>query len=111
MLILHDGCAVYVFRGVPAECLIEKIVFGTGGEILVSSHYVCDAHEMVIHDVGEVVGGHSVALDEDLILELLVLHADVSVYQVMESRDALGRHLLADDIWSAGGKFCFDLFF
>ena len=53
---------------------------------------------MVVDDVGEVVGRHAVALQEDLVLELFVLDRDVAVEHVEERRLTRERHLLADDV-------------
>ena len=53
---------------------------------------------MVVDDVGEVVGRHAIALQEDLVLELFVLDRDVAVEHVEERRLTRERHLLADDV-------------
>ena len=53
---------------------------------------------MVVDDVGEVVGRHAVALQEDLVLEFFVLDRDVAVEHVEERRLTREWHLLADDV-------------
>ena len=67
-----------------------------------------DVHEMVIDDVGEVVGRHAVTLQEYLILELFVLDRDVAVEHIEERRLARERHLLANDIGIAVLEVLFD---
>ena len=68
-----------------------------------------DAHQMVVHDVGEIVGGHAVGLDEDLVVEGGIVHLDVAVHHVLKAGGALGGHLLADDVGHAGVELLFDL--
>ena len=46
----------------PAERVVHQIVFGRGREILATADDVRDAHEMIVHHVREIVGGHAVAL-------------------------------------------------
>ena len=57
-----------------------------------------DAHEMVVDDVREVIGRHAIALQQDLILELLVLYRDIAVQHIEIGRFTAERHLLADDV-------------
>ena len=68
-----------------------------------------DAHGVVVDDVRKIVGGIAVGLDEDLILQLAVLHRDVAEHRVRKGRAALGRHLLTDDIGNALVKLLPDL--
>ena len=60
-----------------------------------------DAHEVVVHHVGEVVGGQAVGLEEDLVVQLGVVHSDVPVHRVVEGGGALGD-ALADDVGLPG---------
>ena len=103
VLVAHDGRAVDILRDGPAEALVQEVVLRGGGQILAAAHDVGDAHEVVVHDVREVVGGQAVALQEDLIVKALVLDRDVPVNFVVEGRGALMRDALADDIGTALG--------
>ena len=58
----HDGCAVDILGDLPAEGLIQQVVLGGGGKIFVAADDVGDAHGVVVHHVGKVVGGQSIAL-------------------------------------------------
>ena len=62
-----------------------------------------DAHEVVVDDIGEVVGGQTVRLHEDLVVQGGVLHRDVAEHHVVEGGGAFPGDLLADDIGHAGG--------
>src|SRR5699024_7336502 len=64
--VLHDGRAVDVGRDLPAEGLIQQVVLGGGGQVFAAADDVGDAHQVIVHHVGKVVGGHAVGLDEDL---------------------------------------------
>ncbi len=44
----------------PAKSLVEQHVPGHAGQPLVGAHDVRDLHEMVVHHVGQVVGGVAV---------------------------------------------------
>ena len=68
-----------------------------------------DAHGVVVHHVGKIVGGHTVRLDQDLIVQCGVFHGNIAEYLIMEGGGALLRHLLADDIGHAGVQFRLNL--
>ena len=68
-----------------------------------------DAHEVVVNDVGEVVGGQAVALDEHLVVQRGIFHGDVAEDGVVEGGSALLGDLLADDIGHAGVQLGLDL--
>ena len=59
-------------REIPAEGLVEQHVLGGGGDPLFGADDVGDAHEVVIDDVGEVVGGEAVGLEQDLVVDVVV---------------------------------------
>ena len=69
-----------------------------------------DAHEVVVHHIGKVVGGHPVGLDEDLVVHLAVVDLDVAVDHIVEAGHALAGDLLADDVRLTGGEALFHLF-
>ena len=94
----HDGCAVDILGDLPAEGLIQQVVLGGGGKIFVAADDVGDAHGVVVHHVGKVVGGHPVPLDEDLIIQRAAIDGHIAVHLIVEGHGPLGRHLLPDDI-------------
>ena len=98
----HHGGAVDIGRHVPAEGVVQKIVLGRGGQILAAPHHMGDAHEMIVDDVGEVVGGQTVPLQQHLIVQRAVLHGDVTEDGVVEGGGPLGGDLLPDHIRLTG---------
>ena len=44
----------------PAKVLIQKLVLGRRVEPLLTTDNMRDAHEVVVHYIGEMVGGHTV---------------------------------------------------
>ena len=63
-----------------------------------------------VHDVGKIVGRHTVRLDQDLVVQRIVLHHDVSENFIVEGGGAALGHLLPDDVGYPGGKLFLDLF-
>ena len=57
-----------------------------------------DGHQVVIHHVGEVVGGQAVGLDEHVVVQRRAVYLHVAVEQVVKAGLALGGHVLADDV-------------
>ena len=72
-----------IFGGLPAECLVQQQVFRIGRQVFRSPDNVGDVHEVVVHYVGEVVGGHAVALEQHLIVKGRVLDCYLSVHHVV----------------------------
>ena len=89
VLVPHDGRAVDVGGDLPAEGLVQQIVLGRGGQVLAAPDHMGDAHEVIVHHVGEVVGGQAVPLQQHLIVQSLVLHGDVTEGHIMEGGGAL----------------------
>ena len=85
-------------RRLPAEGLVEQVVFRRRGEVFRAAHDVADGHQVIVHDVGEVVGRQTVSLDEHVVIQRVAIHLDVAVEHVVEGRFARGRHVLADDV-------------
>ena len=57
-----------------------------------------DAHEVVVHHVGKVIGGEAVPLQEDLVVQGLVLYRDVTEGDIVEGGGPLVGDALADDV-------------
>ena len=68
----------------PAEGLVEQDVLGGGGDPFLGADHVGDVHEVVVDDVGEVVGGEAVGLEEDLVVDVGVVEGDVAAEFVAE---------------------------
>ena len=96
--VLHDRRAVDVDGLLPAESLIQQVVFGGGGEVLAAADHVGNAHQVIVHHVGKVVGGHAVGLDQDLVVQFADVHLNVAVDHIVKARHAALGDLLADDI-------------
>ena len=109
VLVLHDRGQVDVDRLLPAKGLVEQVVLGRGGEVLVAAQHVGDAHGVVVDDVGEVIGGHAVGLDEDVVVQLGAVHGDVAVEHVVKGGLARLGHVLPDDVGDARVELGLDL--
>ena len=63
------------------------------------------SHQVVVDDVGEVIGGQTVPLQQHLIVQRAVVHGDVPENGVVEGGGS-GGDTLADDV----GQTCLQLF-
>ena len=108
LCVTHDRGAVDIRRDLPAEGLVQQIVFGCRGQIFAAAHDMRDAHQMIVDDVREVIRRQTVGFQQHLILQLLVFHGDIAEGRVMEGGRALVRDALADDEGLAGlhALFC-----
>ena len=98
----HDGGAVDIGGYVPAEGVVQQVVLGRGGQVLAAPHHMGDAHQVIVDDVGKVVGGQTVPLQQHLIVQRAVLHSDVAEDGVMEGSGTLLRDPLPDDVGITG---------
>ena len=78
-----EGRRLRVQRPVDVD-LARRVV-----EVVVAANHVGDAHVHVVHDHGEIVGGHAVRAHEDDVVEFLVVKLHVAVYLVLDHDDAL----------------------
>jgi hypothetical protein len=107
-LVFHHRRAVDIEGNLPAEGLVEQVVFGRRGQVFSTPDHMGDAHQMVVHHVGEVVGGHAVGLDQHLIVQGGVFHRDIAENLVVEGGAAAVGDALPDYIGYAGGKLLRD---
>ena len=107
--VLHNRRAVDVDGLFPAESLVQQVVLGGGGQILAAADDVGNAHQVVIHHVGEVVGGHAVGLNQNLVVQFLDVDLDMAVDHIVETGHAGFGDLLADDVRLTGGQLGVDL--
>ena len=70
-----------------------------------------NSHQMVVHHVGEIVGGIAVGLDQNHIVQLRVVHGNIPVNLIMEGGRSRRGIILADDIGHACRKLGLYLFF
>ena len=89
------GEAGHAFR--PSKCLIQKIVQGQGRKPLLSADDLGDLHQVVIHDVGEMVCGQLVGpFPEHLVVERVGIDFHVPADHVVHDDDPVLGHLEAD---------------
>ena len=110
VIFICDQRTVYIDRDLPAERLVEAVIFRGGGQIFVASHHVGDPHEMIIHDICEIIGREPVRLNQDHIIQLTVRNCDVSVDLIVEGSLAFVRYVQADDPRFPRRKICLYFF-
>ena len=89
-------------RHLPLERAIELHVLGERRQPLLGADHVGDAHQVVVHHVGQVVGGIAVALEQDLVVHLGTLEADVTPQRVADDHRVVARHGQAHHVGLAG---------
>ena len=72
-------------------------MLGRGGNPLLGADDVGDLHQVVVHDVGQVIGGEAVGLEQHLVVHVVVGEGDGAAKFVAEGGLALGGDLQADD--------------
>ena len=70
-----------------------------------------NAHQVVVNDIGKVIGGIAVGFDQDHVIQLGVVHADIAVQLIVEGGTAFGRGILADHMGQARGQLLFHFLF
>ena len=77
-------------RILPAKCLVQQYMQGGRRQPLLATDHVGDLHQMVVHDIGQMVSRQLIGtLIEYLIIEDIALHAHLSTNQVIH------QHLLS----------------
>ena len=83
----------------PAECLVEQHVERRAGQPLLAADDVGYLHQVVVHDVGQVVCGQFVgALVEHLVVYDVALDAHLAAYDVVDEHLASRLHAEAHHV-------------
>ena len=81
----------------PSECLIKEVVEGEGRKPLFSTDDFRDFHQVVVHDVRQVVCRKFVSsFPEHLVVECRCVYLHMSTDKVVHLHDPVFRHLEAD---------------
>ena len=81
----------------PAEGLVQQIVQRQGRQPLLSADHLRDFHQVVVHYVGEVVGGELIGpFPQHLVVQGVRIHFHVAADEVFHLHDAVVGHLEAD---------------
>ena len=86
----------------PAEGLVELDVLGQRRDPLLGADDVGDPHQVVVHHVGEVVGGEAVGLEQHLVVDLGVVESRSRRAADRRRRSRRRRHREPDHVRLAG---------
>ena len=89
-------------RDLPAEGLVDQGLAGGIVHMVVAPDDVGDAHVVVVHHHGQIVGGGPVGAQQHQVIELDVAEADLPLHQVVQHRVAVERPLEADHVGRVG---------
>ena len=109
VLVPHHRGAVDIGGHLPPESLVEQIILGGGRQVLAAPDHVGNAHQVVVDDVGEVVGGQAVGLEQHLIVQGAVFHGDVPKDRVGKGSLPAGGNFLANHVGYSGGQLLANL--
>src|SRR6266540_2465832 len=84
-------------RRFPAEILVQLEMLRNRADPLFSPDHVSDLHQVVIDNVGEVVGRKSVRFEQDLIVDRFPVFADLAAEKVVHHAFAAHGYLHAQD--------------
>ena len=98
-------------RSLPAESLVEHDVKRHRGQPFLATDDMADFHQMVIDDVGQMVGRHTVALEQDLVVQGVGLHLHLAANQVVHDDFAVFGDEETHRVGCAVGHQFFDFFF
>src|SRR5690242_2507660 len=93
----------------PAEVLVQQIIFWSRRQVLAPAHDMGYLHQMVVNYICEIIGGKPIGLDQHLVFEHAVFNCYGAINGVFKgSRPSLG-HFLPYDISLSPGKPVFNL--
>ncbi|QTK79239.1 hypothetical protein AT6N2_C1503 [Agrobacterium tumefaciens] len=91
-------------RLLPAEITVKQDVLGHGRQPFFAARHMGDLHQMVVDDVGHVIGRHAVGLDQHLHVDGIPRDRHIAINTVMEIARAFGRDFHAHDVGFTGGN-------
>ncbi len=100
-----------IHRDIPSKGLIQAVIFGGGRKVLVSSYHMGNSHQMVVYYIGKIISGITVGLDQYHIVQFCIVHSNIPINLILESRCSFRRVILADHIRNTGSQFFFYFFF
>ncbi len=68
------------------------------------AHDVSNAHQVIVDNVGKIVGRQSVRLDQDIVVQRVAVNLDMTVDHIVEAGFAGRRDVLANDIRLAASR-------
>jgi len=79
----------------PAEAAVKHHVQRQRRKPLLAPDHVRDLHQMIINDVGKVIGWHTIRLVQHLVIERGAVDHDVTPDQVIEVNVLIFRHTVS----------------
>ncbi len=109
-LIFHNRCTVNISRNFPAKCLVQQIILRSRRQILIATNHMGNSHQMIVYYICEIIGRHSVCLNQNLIIQRAVLYGNITIDFIVKCRCTIQRHFLTNDIRHTGIQFFLYLF-
>ncbi len=84
-------------RHLPPEGLVQEDVLRNAGEPFFSAYDVGNLHEVVVHDTREMIGGESVGLYQNLIVDDGIVDSDPVAHDIIKDGLSLFGISQSDD--------------
>ena len=94
-------------RQLPSHRPIDLNLPERVGQVVVAADDVGDAHVVVVHHDGVVVGRRAVAAQDDQVVEILVGEHHTALHAILDHGLPLARRLEANNWWDAHRRFLF----
>ena len=93
---------MHQLRRLPAEIRVEQQVFGRARNPFFAAKDVRDLHEMIVDDVGEMIGRQAVGLHQHLHVDGRPVELDRTAAQIFDDADAFVGNVHPHDVRFAG---------
>ena len=92
-----DHRHVHPHRLLPAQNFVQPHVLGRTADPLFTPNHVGDAHQVVIHHRGKVVGRHAVGLDQHRVVLSAAVDFHAPTHRILDHQALIAGHAQPDD--------------
>ncbi len=86
-------------RRIPSERTVKHEMKRQGREPFFTADNMTYFHQVVIHYICKMIGGHPVRLEQHFVVKGLCVYYYVPSYQIIKMNIFIRRHLIAYNIW------------
>ena len=97
-VITEDHRQVRKLRHIPAHRLVQVDLTRGVVDVVIAADHLGDAHVVIVHHHGQVVGRRAVGAADDQIVQLVVGYADLALHQILEQHRAFRRVAETDHV-------------
>mgnify|MGYP001040435765 CR=1 FL=1 len=91
-------------RAFPTKEAIKQNMQRGRWEPFFTADYMRDFHQMVINNIGEMIGRHAIAFIKDFIVNVLAFHSNMPAYEIIKFDNGVFGHFEPNSKWCATVK-------